>query len=259
LRIILDDDHDSEAGRALMDAFARDAVTPDLIAAIARWFTSITFAGPDLKTTVSSPPNMASYSAKAPGVHNSPISIGIPAGRHAPIVLDMATSVAAGGKIYYAADRGLPIPEGWALDKDGGSTTDPNKAKIWASVRGTKRIGTRDDVRMLVELARQQSVVRASHERKQAASEDQRQNVMIAATNVAAFGPPGEYIGHVDELIEGVKGLPRSGTDEILVPGERENRIFEERTRSGIVLPIGTTDRIRVVAQRLKVQTPWSA
>ena len=54
LRIILDDDHDSEPGRELMDAFARDEVTPDLIAAtggtIARWFTSVTFGGPDLRT-----------------------------------------------------------------------------------------------------------------------------------------------------------------------------------------------------------------
>ena len=54
LRIILDDDHDSEPGRALMDAFNRDEVTPELISAtggtIARWFTSVTFGGPDLRT-----------------------------------------------------------------------------------------------------------------------------------------------------------------------------------------------------------------
>ena len=54
LRIILDDDHDSEAGRNLMDAFKRDNVTPELIAAtggkIAPWFTSVTFGGADLKT-----------------------------------------------------------------------------------------------------------------------------------------------------------------------------------------------------------------
>jgi gluconolactonase len=54
LRIFLDDDRDSEPGRLLMDAFARDAVTPEIIAAtggtIARWLTSVTFGGPDLKT-----------------------------------------------------------------------------------------------------------------------------------------------------------------------------------------------------------------
>ena len=54
LRIILDDDRNSDAGRALMDAFARDAVTPQHMLAcggtIAPWFASVTFGGPDLRT-----------------------------------------------------------------------------------------------------------------------------------------------------------------------------------------------------------------
>jgi sugar lactone lactonase YvrE len=54
LRILLDDDRDSAAGRALMAAFARDEATPELMLAcggtIAPWFASITFGGPDLRT-----------------------------------------------------------------------------------------------------------------------------------------------------------------------------------------------------------------
>ena len=54
LRIILDDDNDSAAGRTLMDAFARDEVTPELMlrcgGTIAPWFASVTFGGPDLRT-----------------------------------------------------------------------------------------------------------------------------------------------------------------------------------------------------------------
>jgi len=54
LRILLDDDRDSPAGRALMAAFERDAATPELMLAcagtIAPWLASITFGGPDLRT-----------------------------------------------------------------------------------------------------------------------------------------------------------------------------------------------------------------
>lgn len=54
LRILLDDDKDSAAGRTLMDAFAVDAATPELMLAcggtIAPWFASVTFGGPDLRT-----------------------------------------------------------------------------------------------------------------------------------------------------------------------------------------------------------------
>ncbi len=54
LRILLDDDRDSEAGRAVMQAFREDRVTPELIGAtggsIAGWLTSVTFGGGDLRT-----------------------------------------------------------------------------------------------------------------------------------------------------------------------------------------------------------------
>jgi gluconolactonase len=54
MRILLDDDNGSAAGKALMDAFARDEATPELMLAcggtIAPWFASVTFGGPDLRT-----------------------------------------------------------------------------------------------------------------------------------------------------------------------------------------------------------------
>ena len=207
--------------------------------------------------TVSSPPNMAPYGAKAPGVHNSPISIGIPAKRHAPIVLDMATSVAAGGKIYYAADRGLPIPEGWALDNDGNSTTDPHKAKIWLPFEGPKGSGLAMMFECWSSLLANNPLCSPRITGRKRANEDQRQNVMVAAISVAAFGPIEEYERNVDELIDGIKGLPRAGRSEILVPGEREHEVYHERAKDGVLLPRGTINRITVVAKRFKVPIPW--
>jgi LDH2 family malate/lactate/ureidoglycolate dehydrogenase len=95
-------------------------------------YYSLTAAAQDMAgiAVVCSPPNMAPFGAKAAGVHNSPISIAVPAKRRQPLVLDMATSVAAGGKLRLAIDKGVPIPEGWALDKDGAPTTDANLAEI---------------------------------------------------------------------------------------------------------------------------------
>ena len=55
----------------------------------------------------------------------NPIAIAIPARDGKPIILDMATSSAALGKILLARDAGTPIPGDWALDLDGSPTTDP--------------------------------------------------------------------------------------------------------------------------------------
>jgi LDH2 family malate/lactate/ureidoglycolate dehydrogenase len=56
----------------------------------------------------------------------NPIAIAFPGKEEPPIVIDMATSAAAYGKIEIARRRGEPIPEGWAVDSEGRTTTDPN-------------------------------------------------------------------------------------------------------------------------------------
>ena len=88
---------------------------------------------------VCNPPNMAPFGARAAGVHNSPIAISVPARRYRPLNLDMATSVAAGGKLLLAIDKNLPIPEGWVLDKEGNPTTDPRKeARIRTRIKNSQ-------------------------------------------------------------------------------------------------------------------------
>jgi L-2-hydroxycarboxylate dehydrogenase (NAD+) len=61
----------------------------------------------------------------------NPIAIGIPA-KPEPFVFDMATSLVSMGKIHDHANRGAPIPEGWALDANGNPTTDAVAAKTGA-------------------------------------------------------------------------------------------------------------------------------
>ena len=58
----------------------------------------------------------------------NPIAVGIPAGAEPAIVLDMATTVAAYGKVKTAAQRGETMPEGWMIDRQGQPLTDPKRA-----------------------------------------------------------------------------------------------------------------------------------
>lgn len=226
--------------------------------ALAYYAERIAEAGLIAMTSVCSPPNMAPFGAKGAGLHNSPISIGIPAGERPPVVLDMATSVAAGGKIYYSADRGIPIPEGWALDASGESTTDPNKAVIWLPFQGPKGSGLAMMFECWSSLLGGNPLCAPQISGTKPAGTSYRQNAMVAAVSVAAFIDPAEYRRSVDELVDRLKSLPRSGPDEILVPGERERKTGEDRARAGIALPHGTQSRIAEVAKRYGVPVPWS-
>jgi len=201
-------------------------------------------------------PGMAYFGSRARGVHNSPIAIAVPAKRRHPLVLDMATSVAAWGKIAVAADKGIPIPEGWALDKDGKPTTDPKQARMVVPIGGPKGSG----LALMFECL---SGIMASNPMLEPTllgtpgPPRGTCNSVVAAIDIATFADVEEYKEHIDSVVKGLKGLPKAdGVTEILVPGEPEVRIEEERERIGIPLPPGTVGRLQEVADKLGVEMP---
>lgn len=206
---------------------------------------------------VVSPPNMAPHGARAPGLHNAPISIAVPAGRRPAIVLDMATSIAAGGKLQLAKDKGTPIPPGWALDARGNPTTDAQQASILLPFAGPKGSGLAFMFECLCGLMADNPLAAPMLHGRETVRRH-RQNAVVAAIDIGRFLDPDRYRGHADDLAEGIKALPRAdGVEEIFVPGELEDTIEAERRAKGIPLPEGTIKRIRVVADRLAVPLPW--
>jgi LDH2 family malate/lactate/ureidoglycolate dehydrogenase len=205
---------------------------------------------------VCSPPNMAPFGARAAGVHNSPISIAVPAGRHRPLCLDMATSVAAGGKLSLARDKGIPLPPGWALDGAGQPTTDAHQAKILLPFGGPKGSGLAMMFETLTSLMVGNPLLGPALGGEAGAGRH-RQNSVVAAIDVGAFTDLAAYRAEVDRLIDGLRALPRAdGITEILVPGEPEDRTTAERERRGVPLPAGTVENLRRVAARFRVPVP---
>lgn len=205
---------------------------------------------------VCSPPNMAPYGARAAGVHNSPIAISVPAKRHRPLILDMATSVAAGGKLLLAIDKGVSIPEGWALDGDGNPTTDPKLASILIPSGGPKGSGLALMFECLSSIMVGNPLLEPVllGERRSRRAD---QNSVVAAVNIGAFTDVGSYKEHIDTLIEALKALPKAeGVQEILLPGEPEDNVHDDRVRHGIPLPKGTVRNLRSTAERFGIQLP---
>jgi LDH2 family malate/lactate/ureidoglycolate dehydrogenase len=223
---------------------------------------------------VCNPPNMAPFGARVPGVHNSPIAISVPAKRHRPLNLDMATSVVAGGKLWLAVDKNVPIPEGWALDKEGKPTTDPKNVGALLPFGGPKGSGLSMMFECLssvmagnpqLEPALFGRETDKSDEGKQKQAIGERlayvpkhiQNSVVAAIDIGTFTDLESYKEHIDNLIDGIKALPKAdGFSEIFVPGEPEERTFTERSKKGIPLPEGTVRNLRAVSEKLGVKLP---
>jgi ureidoglycolate dehydrogenase (NAD+) len=205
---------------------------------------------------VCSPPNMAPYGASAPGVHNSPIAICVPGKERRPLMLDMATSVAAGGKLRLAQDRGTPLPLGWALDANGKPATDPHAAAILLPFGGPKGSGLALMFECLSSLMVGDPLLEPALE-KQPGAHKHRQHSVVAAINIGKFTDVDGYRAHVDRVVAGIKALPRAeGCSEILVPGELEDRVYDERVAKGIPLPVGTVRNLRKAAERFGVPLP---
>lgn len=203
-------------------------------------------------------PVMAPYGARAAGVHNSPIAISIPARKHRPLLLDMANSVAAGGKIKLASDSAMAIPPDWALDKSGNPTTDSARAAILLPIGGPKGSGIAMVFECLSSLMAENPVLSPVIRRMLAGAErDHAQNGIVAAIDVSAFTNPEAFRTHVDELIDAQKSLPTAdGYSEVFVPGELGYRTHDERARDGIPLPPGTVEKLQTVAQTLEISFP---
>lgn len=75
-----------------------------------------------------SPAQMAPWGGKTKLLGTNPMSYAVPGKNKSPIVFDMATSIVAKSRIIQARDSGEQIPIGWALNKNGYSTTDPQEA-----------------------------------------------------------------------------------------------------------------------------------
>ncbi|MDE2727028.1 MAG: Ldh family oxidoreductase, partial [Gemmatimonadota bacterium] len=185
-------------------------------------------------------------------------AIAVPGSDGRTISLDMATSVAAFGKLDVAVDRGESIPDTWALDGDGHPTTDPREARFLQPAAGYKGYGLALIFECLSSLMVGNPLLTAAISGPGA--RPGVQNSFIGAIDIAAFTDPDVYRRQIDELVSAMKGLPRvDGVDELFVPGEPEEVVHRERIEHGIPLPVGTRDKLIEVAEKLGLKVPWEA
>ncbi len=203
--------------------------------------------------------NTAPYGGAEPAQGNLPLSWAVPAGEEFPILLDMATGVAAFGKIAMARLRNEPIPLGWAIDAKGRDTTDAHKAVTVLPAGGPKGYGLGV---ILDSLTGTLSGGLPSIVKLKDGSPDGLQDAsshFFLAINVEMFIPIDEFRETVDRHIQLIREIrPRDGFDRVYLPGEIEWRTKEKRLAEGIPF---RPEEIEVLAQMGRdngVQPAWS-
>ena len=205
-------------------------------------------------------PAMPVWGGRTPFLGTSPFAFGAPGGDHGPpILLDMATSVVARGKIRRAAAAGQPIPAGWALDRDGQPTTDAQAGYdgIVLPLGGPKGSGL--SLMMEVLAGVMSGAAFGGGVGSQYSDDDRPQNVghMFVALRPDLALPATEYRARMDALAARAKSCPPvAGGGEILFPGEPEARLETERRRNGIPLAREDLDGLATAARELGLPPP---
>ncbi|MCX6029759.1 MAG: Ldh family oxidoreductase [Chloroflexi bacterium] len=184
---------------------------------------------------------VAPYLGASPRFNSNPIAWGVPAAQHPPVFIDYATSACAVAKLMLAADKGVPIPEGWLLGPDGNPSTDPldwQRGGALLPFGGHKGYG----LMFLIELL---SGGLSGMSCAPLPDYQPAFSAVVMAVNISAFQPLEEFRQRTDRLVAATKEARKlPGVQEILVPGEPEWQTFEKRRRDGL-------DLLDVIWQRI--------
>ena len=186
----------------------------------------------------------------------NPIAVAVPAGAEPAIVLDMATTVAAYGKVKTKAQRGEAMPEGWMMDRQGRPLTDPGRANegFLLPIGGYKGYGLALVFGLLAGTLNGAAMGRDVVDFNADDTTPTNTGHVIVAINVEAFQPVAEFKQGVDTLIRDLRGsqwLP--GVDRVRLPGDGARAAREDRLANGIPLPAPLVASLSQLAAELRI------
>jgi LDH2 family malate/lactate/ureidoglycolate dehydrogenase len=167
----------------------------------------------------------------------NPIAIAVPAGDHPTVLLDIATTVAAYGKVKVAAQKGESIPDTWMIDRHGQPITDPNKSSEGSllPIGGYKGYGLAVMIGLLAGTLNNAAVGKDTIDFNVHHDLITNTGQTIIAVDPSAFGNREQFVERVITLVNDLKASSRlPGVNQIRVPGDGAAKSITQRLEQGI-------------------------
>ena len=213
-------------------------------------------AGHVALSTTNAEPYVVPFGGAKWALGTNPLAFGAPRGE-GTFEFDMATSQVALGKILLAREKGVPIEPTWGVDAAGAATTDPDAVESVVPLGGYKGYGLGLMVEILSGVLTGSGLTRGIG--RMYDEWDRRQDV----GHFVLVIDPERTIGRerfatlLEGLLAELKAIPPAlGVDEVLVPGEPEDRVARARERAGIPLPPAVRQSLEELSARLGVAVP---
>lgn len=186
----------------------------------------------------------------------NPIAAAIPSGEAGPIVLDMATTVAAYGKVKAKAQRGEMMPEGWMIDRTGKPLLDPKRSEegFLMPIGGYKGYGLSLIVGLLAGTlngaAMGRDVVDFNHDDTSKTNTGQA----ICMIDISAFGDVASFKQRVDVVARDLRASERmEGVDRVWLPGEQSEERRVRYAKEGIPVAPALWQQLTALAADLGI------
>jgi LDH2 family malate/lactate/ureidoglycolate dehydrogenase len=203
-------------------------------------------------------PTVNAPGAKGSILGSNPFAFAAPAGKERPVMLDMATSTVAGGKVFAAAALGKAIPNHWLLDMHARPTTDATLFSHAASLTpmgGYKGFGVAFMIETLAAVLTGAAITwQVRSWTFSDGSQPTGHGAMFIAINVEPFLPVEEFKERMDHLIREIHASEKvNGAERIYVPGEIEFERREQALVEGIDLPDDVVASLHALATDLNL------
>lgn len=186
----------------------------------------------------------------------NPIAVAVPGLKEPPVVLDMATTVAAYGKVKTASQRGEAMPVGWMINKNGEPLIDPQRADegFLLPIGGPKGSGLSLIFGLLAGAlngaAFGKDVIDFNADFRTATNTGQ----FIVAIDISAFGDVNSFKRRVDEIVRAIKASPTMPDfSEVLLPGENSYRKRKDYMENGIPVVDSLIEALNDLANNLGI------
>jgi LDH2 family malate/lactate/ureidoglycolate dehydrogenase len=187
----------------------------------------------------------------------NPIAAAIPTLNEAPVVLDMATTVAAYGKVKAKAQRGEMMPEGWMIDRQGKPLLDPTKSEegFLLPIGGYKGYGLSLIVGILAGTLNGAAMGSQVIDFNKDFSTTTNTGQAIAIVDPSAFGDITVFKQNIDTLVRELRSSERMpGVDRIWLPGEQSHEKRLSNEAQGILLAPSLMKQLNDLAAQLNIK-----
>jgi L-2-hydroxycarboxylate dehydrogenase (NAD+) len=186
----------------------------------------------------------------------NPIAVAVPAGEEPPVVLDMATTVAAYGKVKAKAQRGEQMPIGWMIDRLGQPLTDPKRADegFLMPIGGYKGYGLSLIVGLLAGTLNGAAMGSEVIDFNKDDTSTTNTGQAIMAIDLSAFGDVAGFKARVDKLVRELRASERMpDVERIWLPGEQSHVKRETNEREGIAIGSVLLQQLDKFAQEMGI------